>query len=59
MLVSFAATRANAIALAGPKVSICDSRRNGQLMAWLLLVPMCADVQITLRQGPSISWTLS
>jgi hypothetical protein len=34
-------------------------RHNGQLVAWLLLVPMCADVQITLRRGPSIWWTLS
>jgi hypothetical protein len=57
MLVIFAATRA--IAPRRAEVSICDSRRNGQLVAWLLLVPMCADVQITFRRGSSISSTLS
>jgi hypothetical protein len=41
----------------GRRVSSEVSRT--QLVAWLLLVPMCADVQITLRRGPSISSTLS
>ena len=57
MLVIFAATRA--IAPRRAEVSICDSRRNGQLVAWLRLVPMCAGVQITLHGASSISPTLS